>query len=223
MNIRTLFLIPILFSLSFFACDSGSGKKPATSFSDSTAYISPAPGEISLQDFERYYNAIKEFYDKDFVARGFNGAILVAKKGRVIFEDYHGYFNLSKKDSLTAHSAFHLASVSKTFTAMAALKLVEMGKLKLDDDVKTILGYECKKAIVKLKNGSIYNMYYTTAIIPSASENPFEFKDVPGFVLEYETGGNKSSKITYTAIQINFDPVPASKFKIPTSGYRVLE
>jgi GLPGLI family protein len=95
--------------------------------------------------------------------------------------------------------------------------------IKLDDDVKTILGYECKKAIVKLKNGSIYNMYYTTAIIPSASENPFEFKDVPGFVLEYETGGNKSSKITYTAIQINFDPVPASKFKIPTSGYRVLE
>jgi len=95
--------------------------------------------------------------------------------------------------------------------------------IKLDDDVKTILGYECNKAIVKLKNGSIYNMYYTTAIIPSASENPFEFKDVPGFVLEYETGGNKSSKITYTAIQINFDPVPASKFKIPTSGYRVLE
>ena len=69
-------------------------------------------------------------------ARGFNGAILVAKKGRVIFEDYHGYFNLFKKDSLTAHSAFHLASVSKTFTAMATLKLVEMGKLKLDDDVK---------------------------------------------------------------------------------------
>jgi len=95
--------------------------------------------------------------------------------------------------------------------------------IKLDDDVKTILGYECKKAIVKLKNGSIYNMYYTTAIIPSASEKPFEFKDVPGFVLEYETGGNKSSKITYTAVQINFDPVPASKFKIPTSGYRVLE
>jgi CubicO group peptidase (beta-lactamase class C family) len=67
---------------------------------------------------------------------GFNGGILVAKKGEVIFEDYHGFYNLRKKDTLTKHSAFHLASVSKTFTAMATLKLVEMGKLSLDDDVK---------------------------------------------------------------------------------------
>jgi CubicO group peptidase (beta-lactamase class C family) len=150
MNICRIFFIPILFSLSFFACDSGSGKKLETNFSDSATYISPPPGEISLQDFERYYNAIKEFYNKDFIARGFNGAILVAKKGRVIFEDYHGYFNLSKKDSLTAHSAFHLASVSKTFTAMATLKLVEMGKLKLDDDVKKFLpGFPYENVTIK--------------------------------------------------------------------------
>lgn len=102
--------------------------------------------------------------------------------------------------------------------------LFEGQTLTLQNDTKTILGYECKKAVAKLKDGSIYNMYYTSAIIPSASENPYEFKDVPGFVLEYETGGNdKTSKITYTAVQINFDPVPASKFKIPTSGYRVLK
>ena len=118
------------------ACKSGSGNKLKSNSSDSLPYIPPAPGEISRQDFDRYYNGIKEFYNKDFIAKGFNGAILVAKKGRVIFEDYHGYFNLFKKDSLTSHSAFHLASVSKTFTAMATLKLVEMGKVSLDDDVK---------------------------------------------------------------------------------------
>ena len=105
------------------------------------------PGRI----LSRYYNAIKEFYDKDFVAKGFNGAILVAKKGRVIFEDYHGYFNLFKKDSLTSHSAFHLASVSKTFTAMATLKLVEMGKVNLDDDVKKFFpGFPYDNVTVKL-------------------------------------------------------------------------
>jgi len=96
--------------------------------------------------------------------------------------------------------------------------------ITLDNDTKTILGYECKRAVAHLKDGSTYNMYYTSAIIPSASENPFEFKDVPGLVLEYETvGNNKNSKITFTAIQINFDPVPVSRFKIPTSGYRVIK
>jgi GLPGLI family protein len=97
-------------------------------------------------------------------------------------------------------------------------------KLTLSNDSKTILGYSCKKAIANLKDGSSYSMYYATTIIPSAIENPYQFKDVPGFVLEYETSGsNNSSKITYTANVINFNPVPAYKFEIPTTGYRILK
>ena len=95
--------------------------------------------------------------------------------------------------------------------------------ITLENDTKAILGYECKKAVAKLKDGTTYNMYYTPSIIPSASENPYQFKDIPGLVLEYETSGNnKTAKITYTAVKINFDPVPASRFKIPTSDYRIL-
>ncbi len=128
--------IPIFLSMFFIACKSGSGDKTKPSTFDSLAYVPPVPGEISQHDFDRYHDAVKEFYDKDLVGRGFNGGILVAKKGRVIFEDYHGYSDLSKKTNLTAHSAFHLASVSKTFTGMAVLKLAEQNKLSLDDDVK---------------------------------------------------------------------------------------
>ncbi len=127
--------VVFLFSLIFLSCRSGSTKSKHT-VSDSTVYTSPPQGYISPADFSRYYSNIKDFYDKSLVARGFNGGILVAKNGRVIFEDYHGFYNLQKKDSLTRHSAFHLASVSKTFTAMAVLKLAELGKLTIDDDVK---------------------------------------------------------------------------------------
>jgi len=96
--------------------------------------------------------------------------------------------------------------------------------IALENDTKTILGYECKKATIRLKNGTSYTIYYTTTIVPSAIENPYQFKDISGFVLEYEvSGNNKTSKITYTAVQINFDPVPASRFKIPTSGYRIIK
>jgi len=95
-------------------------------------------------------------------------------------------------------------------------------KFDFTGDTKTILGYECKKGSAQLKNGSVFTFYYATGILPSATENPYQFKDIPGFVLEYEIADkNGSSKITYTATKINFSPVPASKFDIPTSGYLV--
>ncbi len=58
-------------------------------------------------------------YDSILVKHHFNGSILVAKNGEVLLEDYHGYSDFSTKDTITANTQFHLASVSKTFTGMA--------------------------------------------------------------------------------------------------------
>lgn len=90
------------------------------------------------------------------------------------------------------------------------------------NEIKQILGYECKKAILQLKDGSSFTVYYSTAIAPSVKEFEYQFKDIPGFVLEYEALEGKGVKIIYTATKINLNPVPASKFDIPTSGYRLL-
>ncbi len=91
------------------------------------------------------------------------------------------------------------------------------------NETKLILGYECKKVILQLQDGTSYTAYYALSIAPSVKEFEYQFKDIPGFVLEYETFGEKGQKITYTATRINLNPVPASKFDIPTSGYRLLE
>jgi CubicO group peptidase (beta-lactamase class C family) len=123
-------------AILFIVSSCGSGGQTKNSGEDSVSYSENAPGYISEADAKRYNDAISGFYDTNLISRGFNGAMLVAKNGRVVFEKYHGYFDLLKKDSLNEHSAFHLASVSKTFTAMAVLKLAELGKLNLDDDLK---------------------------------------------------------------------------------------
>ena len=57
------------------------------------------------------------------IKKGFNGSILVAKDGAIIYEKYVGYADLRKKDSLTAATPLHIASTGKTFTAMAMLRL----------------------------------------------------------------------------------------------------
>ncbi len=128
------FFIIVIFFL--FGCSSVTTDKMKGTPRDSVVYSQPTPGVLIKEDLRRYSNAIQSFYDTVLVAHGFNGAILVAKKGVIIFEKYHGFCNPLKKDSLNENSSFHLASVSKTFTAMATLKLVEMGKMKLDDNIK---------------------------------------------------------------------------------------
>lgn len=63
----------------------------------------------------------------------FNGAILVAEEGEIIYENSIGYADFKKRIPIQSNSVFQLASVSKQFTAMAVLILKERGFLSLDD------------------------------------------------------------------------------------------
>ena len=88
---------------------------------------------------------------------------------------------------------------------------------------KTILGYECVKVIATLTNGATFNVYYTPSIVPANNEYEFQFKGLPGFVMEYEEESEtQKTKIKYAATKITLSPVPAAKFDVPKSGYRVL-
>jgi GLPGLI family protein len=86
---------------------------------------------------------------------------------------------------------------------------------------KVIAGYACSQAKASTPDGFEITVYYTRDLIP---ENKFydpPFKNLDGLPLEYElTRGNL--RIRYTLASINLNPVPASKFDIPTSGYREL-
>ncbi|PWK75905.1 CubicO group peptidase (beta-lactamase class C family) [Mucilaginibacter oryzae] len=68
--------------------------------------------------------------------RGFNGNVLVAKNGKIVYEKAIGWADYLHRDSLKIGSQFELASVTKTMTSTAILQLMERGKLKLDDNVK---------------------------------------------------------------------------------------
>ncbi len=86
-------------------------------------------------DAENKVAAIEEIFRKKRLA-GFNGNILIAQKGVVLYKKSFGYAHLKAKDTLRADHAFQLASLSKPFTAVAVLKLYEANKLSLDDSVQ---------------------------------------------------------------------------------------
>lgn len=72
------------------------------------------------------------------VRGGLNGNVLVAQKGIILYKHCFGlaHFEKNTRDSLIEESKFQLASLSKTFTAIAVLKLQESGKVAFTDSIQ---------------------------------------------------------------------------------------
>jgi CubicO group peptidase (beta-lactamase class C family) len=60
-------------------------------------------------------------------------SVMVIHNGKPVFAKGFGLADLEKKTPCTTNTNFRLASVTKQFTAMAVLMLVERGKLSLED------------------------------------------------------------------------------------------
>lgn len=92
-----------------------------------------------IYDSERADKQIDAFMQKLHTRSGFNGNVLVAKKGKIIYKNSFGWANYLMRDSLSLTSTFELASVSKPLTATGVMLLVQQGKLKLDQTVDEFL------------------------------------------------------------------------------------
>lgn len=112
-------LLQIVMSLTL--ATSGAWAKAKTTDSSQTTKLATALDQA-------VGNAIKE-------KRIVGAAILVAKDGKVLYRKAHGLADREKKISMREDSLFRLASMTKTFTSVIALKLVDDGVLKLDDPV----------------------------------------------------------------------------------------
>lgn len=80
-------------------------------------------------------NTLQLYYDKVWEKGELSGGFLVAKGDKILFEKYRGYAKENDQIPITKNVPLHVASVSKTLTAMAVLKLVEAGKIKLHQKV----------------------------------------------------------------------------------------
>ena len=129
--IYVIFLVMLLLA----ACNTQQNKKITLVKGSvlSMALASPVP--LSKAETQELHDGCSEWYEHALKASGFNGGMLVAKNGNIIFEAYNGNAHLNRKDGIDSLTSFHIASVSKTFTAMAVLKLWQDGKLNIDEEL----------------------------------------------------------------------------------------
>lgn len=76
---------------------------------------------------------IEELFDDLKRKKGFNGCVLIAQYGKIIYKNSFGYSDIKHKEPLTIQSEFQLASVSKQFTAVAIMMLKDIGVLTFED------------------------------------------------------------------------------------------
>lgn len=69
----------------------------------------------------------------------YNGSVLAARKGLVIFLQSHGWADIAAHIPNRATTNYELASLSKVFTAVAVMQLVQRSYIRLDDPINKYL------------------------------------------------------------------------------------
>ncbi|MCP1996820.1 serine hydrolase [Flavobacterium sp. HSC-61S13] len=111
---------------------------------DSELHITENPYEVQFNELDPEYilkqnHIVEEFYHKNINKNDYSGGFLVAKNGKILFEEYSGYSNRAKNEMIGQNTPMHVASVGKVVTSIATLRLVNDGLLDLDQSVVSVL------------------------------------------------------------------------------------
>src|ERR1700761_4385747 len=82
---------------------------------------------------KNYPQLLNDYMQAQVNANDFNGAVLVAVKGQVIYQKAFGYADREWNQPNTPDTKFEIGSLTKQFTAAAILQLAEEHKLNLTD------------------------------------------------------------------------------------------
>jgi CubicO group peptidase (beta-lactamase class C family) len=161
-------------------------------------------GQNKVQKIDSLMNAL-------FSTQDFNGNVLVAEKGKILYSHSFGYANETTKEKLTINSIFETGSVSKQFTAMAIMILMENGKLKLDDEIK--------KYIPEFSN---YNGITIRNLLNHTGGLPDYMQVMDSLYDKSKIATNKDLVAIYSKYKPKVLFEPNSKFEYSNTGYALL-
>ncbi|GAB4511360.1 MAG: serine hydrolase [Allomuricauda sp.] len=108
-------LIIVVFGISVISCNSKIDNKPQKTADERSEILD-------------------SLFQKAHEDGTFNGNVLIADKGNIIFDNSYGLANETTKEVLGSNTIFNLASLSKQFTALGIVLLQKDGKLDYEDD-----------------------------------------------------------------------------------------
>ena len=170
------------------------------------------PAESTLENESTILPLINNYYQKVWEQGDLSGGILVAKGAKIIFEKYRGFGRENMQMPIDENTPLHVASVSKTMTAMAVLKLVEAGKLKMEDDLtKFFPKFPYKEitvfSLLSQRSGLPKYEHFDQVIKPAPEELKKEFltnQDVLDMLIKYKPELARVSNTGFMYCNTNF-------------------
>ncbi len=136
-------------------------------------------------------------------------AISVSKDGNVVYQNEFGMANLEYGIPITEKTKFHVASLSKQFTAFLILKLEDEGLLSINDDVRTYI-----PELPDYGNTITIQHLLTHS---SGIRDQWRLLELAGWRMDDVIKTEQVFKLITNQKELNF--VPGDKFKYSNSGY----
>jgi CubicO group peptidase (beta-lactamase class C family) len=162
-------------------------------------------GQAKVDKLDKLISAYAE-YGK------FNGSVLVAEKGKVIYKKGFGLADMEWNIPNHPDTKHRLGSITKQFTSMLIMQLVEQGKLKLDVPISTYLPDYPKK------NGDVITLHH---LLTHSSGTP-NMTEFPGFVKDIMRNSYSPLQLVNLFADSTLQFKPGERFAYSNSGYILL-
>lgn len=168
--------------------------------------------DLVLSDKNTITQYIDQYYQKVWEKGNLSGGILVAKGDEILYENYRGFAREGNEMPIDKNTPLHVASVSKTLTAMAMMKLVEAGKIKLSDHLTDFFpGFPYPNVTVQTlldqRSGLPKYEYFITKIKPEPAELSKPFitnQDVLNMIIKYKPDLARDTDTGFMYCNTNF-------------------
>ena len=164
---------------------------------------------IAVYSQKNYTSQFDDYMMEQIKVNDFSGNVLVAQKGKVIYEKAFGFADRELNVKNNPGSKFQVGSITKQFTACGILQLAEAGKLKLNDTIGTYF-----PGFPKGDTVTIHMLLNHTSGIRS-------YTSIPEFWKLASTPVEKDSMLALIKRQ-PYDFSPGSQWNYSNSGYYLL-
>jgi CubicO group peptidase (beta-lactamase class C family) len=171
---------------------------------------SPPAGQTPPSDKTQRIDKVVSHYQR---LGYFNGAILVADGGKVIYPQGVGDANLESHTPNTPRTRFGIASITKQFTALLVLEQAAKGKILLQGKVSDYLPWYRKDTGTRM---TIEQLLHHTSGLPPDFDSP-EFSPAPEAAHRYE-----HQEFAEKFCQPQVTSEPSTRWEYSNCGYNLL-